>query len=570
MRKIIVLMLFALAATRAAGADWVEKTLRSMTLEEKAGQLLLPYVPAGGFRSLESEEFEALRRSIVEQHLGGYHVRRGDPAGVAVLINDLQAAARIPLLITADLEGGLGYVMPGATRLPLGLAIGATGSEAHAAAAGRITAIEGRAMGIGMQFYPVVDVQNNPRNPIINIRSFGEDPDRVSALAVAYLRGVQENGMLATAKHFPGHGDVDTDSHLVLPTLDVDRKRLDAIELPPFRAAIDAGVAGVMSAHIYLPQFETEKNLPATLSKNLLTTLLRDDLRFRGLVISDALDMGGITTMFDEKEAVLRTLEAGADIVLFPLNNTTALTAIRDAVKDGRITEDRLDASVRRVLEAKARLGLDRYRRTDIGSLSRILGSKQHRAVARQITEEAITLVRDERGVLPLRPSPDLRVLHVAVVDNRVGWREGPVGVVSAEEMLKRFPRAINVHVDDQTTANELEMIRRTADLVDAVVLSVFIRVGAFKGSIDLSAPQTALIRALAKNGKPFVLTLHGSPFLLQSIPELPAYVLTYDTHPDAERGAVRAITGEIPFRGHLPVSLPGMYPVGHGLTAGK
>lgn len=566
MRRLSMIALLLLAANTFA-ADWVDTTLRSMTLEQKVGQLLLPYAPEGGFRGAGSDEFQALRNDLTTYHLGGYHVRKGDPVAVALLINDLQKASRIPLLITADLEGGTGYVMPGATRLPLGMGIGATGSEELAAAAGRITAIEGRAMGIGVQFYPVVDVQNNPRNPIINIRSFGEEPSKVASLAAAYLRAVQENGMLATAKHFPGHGDVDTDSHLVLPTLDADRTRLDAVELPPFRAAIDAGVAAIMTAHIYLPKLDEEKNLPATLSKNVLTTLLRDELRFGGLVISDALDMGGVTTTFDEKEAVIRTVEAGSDIVLFPVHLDVAFNALVEAVKSGRISESRIDSSVRRILAAKKRLGLDKYKPADLNALSNVLGTKESRDIARNIQEQAITLVRDERNALPLRPSADLRVLHVTIIDNQKGWREGPVGVTGAAELLKRFPRAVHVAVDDRSTPGEYEMIRRTADLVDAVIVSGFIRVGAFKGSIDFDRQQLALLRSLSQLQKPFVFTLFGSPFLLHAVPELPSYILTYDTHAEAERVAVRAITGEIPFRGKLPVSLPGLYPLGHGLT---
>ena len=548
MKRLLLILTLTLATVPIHAADWVEKTFRAMSLDEKIGQLLLPYAPAGGFRAQGSEDFARLRENLANYHLGGIHVRQGDPAGVALLVNDLQRVSKVPLLISADFEGGVGYIMPGATRLPLAMAIGATGSEDHAAAAGRITAIEGHAMGVGVQFYPVVDVQNNPRNPIINIRSFGEDPAKVSSLATAYLRAVQENGMLATAKHFPGHGDVDADSHLVMPALDVSRARLDAVELPPFRAAIEAGVAAVMSAHIYLPALEPEKNLPATLSRNVLTSLLRDELRFQGLVFSDAMDMGGITAMFDEREAVLRTLEAGADVVLFPPHVDVAFEAIREAVASGRLSEARVDASVRRILAAKKRLGLDRYRPADLASLSARLGTSEHRAAATRIMEEAVTLVRDERGVLPLAPSAETRVLHVALVDSRDGWREGTVGLVSAAEVRKRFPRT-------------------TSARVDTVVVSVFIRVGSYKGSIDLSAPQIGLLRGLAGSGKPFVLVLHGSPFLLQSVPDLPSYVLTYDTHPDAERAAVRALTGEIPFRGRLPVSLPGLHPRGHGLA---
>jgi beta-N-acetylhexosaminidase len=566
--RTLAALLLVFTAVNARAADWVEKTLHAMTREQKIGQLLIPSAPTGGFRGSGSEELAKLRATIADYHLGGYHVLGGDPAGTAMLIHDLQSASAIPLLITADLEGGAGYVLFGATRLPLGMAIGATGSEELAAAAGRIAAIEGRTIGVHVQFYPVVDVQNNPRNPIINIRSFGEDPRRVAALTTAYLRAVQANGMLATAKHFPGHGDVATDSHLGMPILDVDRARLDAIELPPFRSAIDAGVAAVMSAHIHLPKIEPVKDLPSTLSKTVLTGLLRDELGFKGLIFTDAMDMRGITAQFDEAEATVRAVEAGADVILFPPKVDVSFNALRDALASGRLTESRIDDSVRRILRAKQRLGLDHYKPADLNGLSAVVGSKEHREIAQRISEAALTLVRDERGSLPLEPSADKRVLHVVVLDSRRGWREGPVGNVVSAEIQKRFPKATTVQIDDQTTRNEFAMLRQSAEIVDAVIVSAFIRVAAYKGSIDLTRDQLALLRDLAKIEKPFVFTLFGSPYLLDTIPELPSYILTYDTHPDAERAAARAITGEIPFTGKLPVSLPGLYPIGHSQPA--
>jgi beta-N-acetylhexosaminidase len=568
--KKILAILLLITATTALAADkksnaWVEKTLRSMTVDEKIGQLLIP-VTWGGFKSADSEEFQKLRRDVVEFHVGGYHVGSGDAAGIAVVINELQRAAKIPLLTTADLEGGAGYVMFGATRFPLAMAIGATGSEKLAYEAGKATSEEGRAMGVCVDFYPVVDVQNNPGNPIINIRSFGEDPNRVATLATAYLKGVQDARMLATAKHFPGHGDVATDSHLEMPILNVDRARLERMELVPFRAAIQSGVAAVMSAHMYVPAVEPEKNLPSTLSHSVLTGLLRDELKFPGLIITDAMDMHGITNTYTEDDAAVRAVLAGADIVLFPPHTDIAFNGIKAAVQGGRITEARLDDSVRRILQAKARLGLDHYKPVDVNRLSTIVGSKAHRDLAQQISDSAVTLVRDDKKVLPLTASPDKRVLHINLLDSRAGWREGAVGRVAAAEMLTRFPKTITIQLDDGSTRNELEMARRMADLVDAVVVTAFIRVAAYKGSIDLTAEQLRFLRDLSASPKPFVFALFGSPYVLQHIPELPSYILTYDTNPGSELSAIKAIAGEIPFQGKLPISLPGFYPVGHGL----
>ena len=554
--------------TPAAPQKWVDETLRSMSLDEKIGQMLMPGWEIGTFRNTDSDDFKIARRNVVDYHVGGYHVFGGDPAAVSLTINEMQRLAKVPLLIADNFEGGVGYVLFGATRLPLAMAIGATGDEQLAYEAAKVTAEEGRALGVEINFYPVADVNNNARNPIINIRSFGEDPVQVSRFVRAYIRGTQENGQIATAKHFPGHGDVATDSHLEMPELDIGRSRLESVELPPFRAAVEQGVEAVMSAHIWLPQLEPEKGVPSTLSKNVITTLLRDELHFEGIVFTDSMTMRGVTASFQNADATLRAVEAGADIVLLPPDVPTSFNAIKSAVESGRIAESRIDESVRRILRAKATLELQEghNRFVDINAIPNTVGSAPHRALAQRIEDAAITLVRDNANVLPLRPSPDLRVVQINVVDNRAGWREGPVGRVVGAELAKRFPRAVTVQIDDQSTPNEFDMARKLASTGDVIAVNGFIRVAAYKGSIDLNRDEIALIKDLAAMKKPFVFTVFGSPYVLTFLPDVPSYIVTYDTSPLAELAAVRAITGEIPFRGRLPISLPGRYPIGYGL----
>jgi len=567
-RFLAILLLSTPLFAADARKRWVDKTLRSMTLDEKIGQMLMPGSSLGAFRNFDAPEFETIRRDIVDYHVCGYHVFGGDPAVIALIVNEMQRLAKVPLLISDNFEGGVGYVLFGATRLPLAMAIGATGDEHLAYEAAKLTAEEGRAIGVNVNFYPVADVQNNPQNPIINIRAFGEDPAKVSAFVRAYIRGAQDNGQIATAKHFPGHGDVASDSHLEMPVLNVSPQRLDSIELPPFRAAVAEGVDAVMSAHIWLPQIEPQNGVPSTLSKNVMTGILRHQLHYEGVVFTDSMTMRGVTTNFAPEEATLRAVEAGSDIVLLPPDVPTSFNAIKSAVASGRISEARIDQSVRRILTAKAKLNLQdpKNRFVDVNRLMTVVGSKPHRDFAQQIEDQAITLVRDERKVLPLPASPDLRVVQINVVDSRNGWREGPVGRIVSAELPKRFPRAVTVQVDDQSTATELDLVRKLAQTGDALVVNGFIRVAAYKGSIDLTAPEVALLKDLAAMNKPFVFTIFGSPYVLAHIPELPSYIVTYDTSPLAELAAVRAITGEIPFRGKLPISLPGLYPIGHGL----
>lgn len=562
-----------LIASTALGASkqdrWVDKTLKSLTLDEKIGQMLMPGNTLGAFRNVDSDEFTKIRSEIVDYHAGGYHVFGGDPAAVALIVNEIQKLAKVPLLVADNFEGGVGYVLFGATRLPLGMAMGATGDETLAYQAAKLTAEEARALGVNVNFYPVADVQNNPQNPIINIRSFGEDPAAVSRFVRAYIRGAQDNGQLATAKHFPGHGDVAVDSHLAMPTLDVTRQRLDAVELPPFRAAIDEKVGAFMSAHIWLPQLESAKDLPATLSKNVMTGLLRDELGFGGIIFTDAMSMRGVTNAFPAGEAAVRAVEAGADMLVLPPDVPAAFNALKEAVAGGRLSEARIDESVRRILRAKASLDLQdaRNRFADAGKLMTLVGGKPHRELAQKISDAAITLVRDTAGVLPLKPSPDLRVVQINLLDSRTGWREGVPGRVMTAELPKRFPRAVTVQVDDQSTAAELDLVRKLAQLADALVVNGYIRIAAYKGSIDLKEAQTSLLRDLIALKKPMVYTSFGSPYVLTHVADLPSYVVAYDTSQTAELAAVRALTGEIDYRGKLPISLPGLYPIGHGLT---
>ena len=441
--------------------------------------------------------------------------------------------------------------------------MGATGSPELVELAGRVAALEARALGVHVNFYPVVDVNNNARNPIINIRSFGGDPGQVSKLARAYIRGSQSAGAMATAKHFPGHGDTSVDSHLELPTIDVDRARLDQVELPPFRAAIEEGVGGVMSAHIALPRIEADK-LPATLSEKVLTGVLRTEMKFGGVIFTDAMNMQGVAAHYPEGEAAVRAIKAGADIVLYPPSVEKAFTAIKRAVEANEITVARIDQSVRRVLAAKARLGLDKNRLVDITKLDRVLGSAEHQRAARQIIENAITLVRDKRDVLPLKLTPEKKVLFITMVDNSEGWRDGVPGRAFYAGLSARHPKTTNVYVTDKTSPAEFDLIRKLAAFSDIVIVNGFIRVSSFKGSIDMTEGEINLLKHFSAIDKPFVFVLYGSPYLITFVPELPSYVLAYEYYPAAEEAALKAVLGEIEFKGRLPIELPGLYQIGH------
>ncbi len=552
-------------SVKADARDWATRTLDTMTLEEKVGQMLVPALQPV-FMNQQSTNWVEIERNLMKFHAGGYHAFGGDPAALAVLLNRLQRTAKHPLLITADLEGGPGYQFRGATRLPRGMALGATGSEQLAYEAGKIAAVQGRAMGVAVNFYPVVDVNNNPRNPIINIRSFGEDVSAVSRMAQAYIRGAQENGEIATAKHFPGHGDTSQDSHMELAVIDVNRERLNQVELPPFRAAVEAGVGAVMTAHIALPQIEPEKGLPATLSRMINTDVLRGDLKFGGLLFTDAMDMRGVAAHYSPEDATLRAVQAGADVILFPPSMEKSFNAILDAVKTGALPLERIEASARRILQAKMRLGLDANRAIDLAQLETLVGNPEHEALAQKMMESALTLVRNDNAAVPLKLSPEQSVLYINLLDSRIGWREGTPGFIFRRELAARHSNIVDVTVDDRTTQESIEILKKFSSAMDVVVVTAAVRVEGYRGRIDLAEEQLDLLRHLSRQKKPFAFVLFGSPYLLTAVPELPSYLLTYEYYPEAERAAVRGILGEIPITGRLPISLPGTHAIGHGL----
>lgn len=570
---------------------WVKATLARMTLDELVGQLLVPSVQAM-FTASDSDVFDRLVALVHEQQVGGFHVfggaqpvpgvllnptyssvTLGDPLEAASLLNRLQAVARVPLLNTADFEAGVGFRLAGATAFPRAMAFGAAGDDRLAYEAGRITAVEGRAVGVHVNFAPVVDVNNNPRNPVINTRAFGEDPAEIGRLAAAYVRGLQAGGMLATLKHFPGHGDTDVDSHLGLPIIRHPRERLEQVELAPFREGIAAGAAAVMTGHIQMPALDAAPSTPATLSRPIVTGLLRDELGFGGLVYTDSMSMQAVAAMLPPGEAAVRALQAGNDVVLHSPDPVAAFRAIRAAVERGQIDRAQLLASVERVLRAKARAGLHRTREVTLDAVATIVGGRSHRAVADEVSQRAVTLVKDERNDVPLGLSRDAAVLCLSVIDYPSGWGIAAPGRTFVPELRARWPRATAIELSDRTSRNELDLVRAMARRYDAVVAAVYVRTAAYSGRMDLAPPVADLLRDLAgvtkEVGVPYVTVFFGNPYVATFLPELPAMLLTFDFYDPAERAAVRALAGEAPIGGRLPVALPGVAARGQGLTRG-
>ena len=546
-------------------ARWVEKVLRKMTLEEKIGQVVVCRY-SGHFVNRDSDYLERLESLIVKQKIGGLILFGGEVYETAYLTNTVQKLAKIPLLIASDFERGTGNQISGTTLFPPLMAVGATWSEEQAYLMGRITALEARAIGIHMTYAPVVDVNINPENPIINVRSLGEDPEQVSRLAIAFIKGCQENGLMATAKHFPGHGDTDQDSHSVLPTVGGDRSRLERVELYPFRQAIEAGVQAIMTAHLQLPALDPTPDLPATLSPLIITELLRKELGFKGIIVTDAMDMEGVTTLYSPEEAALKAVQAGVDMVLLPPMPDEVIEFLIQAARSGQISETRINTSVRRILEAKARLGLHKNRLVNVDILDEKVATKEHLQDAVRVFEDSLTLVKNEGQILPLSGA-DQKIAVFSLSSDPGGYFAGRTFI---QEVEKRCPELITFYADAFTGDEFIQEAVENSSEADVIVFALFSLRRARKGSVDLDLRHIQLVQEAAANCTPVVVVSFGSPYFLRHFSDVDSYLCAYRWDSQAQKAAAKALFGEIDIKGRLPVSLPGLYPLGYGLTLSR
>jgi len=574
--------------TREA-VQWANKELRRMSLEEKIGQLIYVGVNAT-FLNQDSEAFKALRHQVEDNHIGGIILFRGPVYESVVLVNRMQSLARYPLLISADLEAGAGMRFDDTVNMPWNMAVGATDNPDYARRLGALTARESRALGVQQIYAPVADVNNNAANPVINVRSYGEDPAAVGRFVAAFVEGVQSNGVIATAKHFPGHGDTATDSHRGLPEIDVSRERLNAIELVPFRAAVQAGVGSVMTGHIGMPQVDptavvplprdvklkpidtdedsevvVEKGtMPTTLSP-VMNGILRRDLGFNGLIVTDAMSMSGLTLYFTQEEASVRALEAGADLLLKPADPDAAFRGVREAVTKGRLKEQRIDESVRRILATKYDLGLVTQRITPLDTIDRNVAGSASLELAREIAEHAITLVRNEDNLVPLTSlKPEAHIFNLAITNGDDRLWVGNVFVNAIERSGRKMETLV---LDDRSSEAEVQKALERAKRADIVIASLYGRVRTGQArSVGLPEPGEKALAALITSKVPLVGISFGNPYLLQSFPRMRTYVVAYGDMPSLQQASAAALLGQIDITGKLPITLPGLYPRGTGI----
>jgi beta-N-acetylhexosaminidase len=578
------------------GKKWADKTLRKMTTEEKVGQVFMIWLKVQFFNEADPT-WTTLLDNIRKHHIGGIAMTvpmdgsvllKNQPYEATALLNKLQQSSPLPLMIAADFERGVSMRLNGTTVFPHAMAFGAAGDAHLAEGFGRITAEEARAIGVHWNFFPDADVNSNPANPVINTRSFGEDPQQVGDMVAAYIRGARQAGMLTTAKHFPGHGDTATDTHLGVAQVTGDRARLDSLELPPFRSAIAAGVDAIMVAHVTVPALEPDPSRVSTTSRAITTDLLQNQLGFKGIVVTDALDMAGLTRLYsrDVGRAAVESFKAGSDVLLIPADLEASYRDLLAAVQSGEITQQRLDDSVRKVLELKASVGLHKGRLVDLDRLPAQIAKPENLAFGQQVADKAVTLVRDNGQLLPLHSvgttAPSLPYQSVAEVRNHLvvvifsDDLRNDSGRMLERQILARVPDAHILYVDPRSAAGMSSEILSAVEAAEHVIAALYVVPTpgkAIRGANGLTSTVAMpdadanlingiLDRAAARTA---VIAL-GNPYLAQDFPGVQNYLCTFSNASVSEAAVVKALFGEIPIQGHLPVTIPGIASRGSGL----
>jgi len=584
-----------------AGKKWADKTLRKMSAEEKVGQLFSIWVRVQFFNDADPA-YVQLRDDIRKYHIGsvvmsvpvdGPVLLRSQPYVAAELLNRLQQSSKLPLIVAADFERGLSMRLTGTTVFPHAMAFGATGSTGNAEIFGRISGLEARAIGVHWNFFPDADVNSNPANPVINTRSFGEDPKQVGDLVAAYIKGAHEGGMLTTAKHFPGHGDTATDSHLGVAQVTGDRARLNAVELPPFASAIAAGVDAIMVAHVTVPALDPEPNRVATTSMAIVTGLLKEEMRFEGVVVTDALDMAGLTRIYanDIGRAAVESFKAGNDFLIIPADLDASYRSMMQAVRSGEISTPRLDASVRKILQLKASVGLNKARLADLSQVSNLVAKPGNVTTGQQIADAAITLIRDNGKVIPLQSSGNsgtrqsaLPYQSLPAVNNRMVAIIFPddlrtdSGRMLERQILSRVPDAHVIYVDARSAAGMAPVVMQAVEAAEHVIAAVYVvpvagkairgAGGGLTNSVAMDESTGNLLNSILDRAADRTVVLAmGNPYVIQNFAAIQNYVCAFSNVTVSETAAVKAIFGEIPIGGHLPVTIPGIAKRGEGIV---
>ncbi len=541
--------------------DWIQSTLDSMPLQQKIAQLFVIWTRAG-FIPEDSKQWQEKIRYAKEIGVGGFYFSHGTAYGFAVNANKLQSVSKIPLLISADFEWGTGMRIEEATTFPRAMALGATRDTNLAYEMGKAVAREARSLGVHQVYSPDVDINNNPKNPVINTRSFGEDPKLVSEFARAYIRGTHKGHVISTAKHFPGHGDTEIDTHLDLPSVHFTRQRFDSLELVPFRDAISNGVMSVMVAHIHSSAFDQSDSIPATASGNVMTKLLKEELNFKGLVVTDALSMKGISKLFEPGEAAKHAFIAGADILLMSPDADEGIDSIYAAVKRGEISIERIEQSVRKILVAKQWCGLDTNRFVNVDDVSSVVSNSEIRSLNEVIARRSITVAGNENNILPLQNLNGKKILDIVFSD-----REDPDSADDLHDELFKRKKMEFVRIDPRSNQMEFDDVLKKAKFNDLIICQFMV----YTRSAELNSgflPKKVddLMSAIIALKKPVIAVALGNPYVMMEFPKVDALVATFGPGTSSVDAAAEVLFGEQPASGKLPVTIPGRYNFGDGV----
>ena len=543
--------------------NWIEDTINDLSLREKCAQFVMPWV-LGNFLNEDSAEYKRLERLVKDLKVGGLIFFSGDILNQAMLTNKMQALAEIPLLIASDFERGLGMRLKEGLDFPYAMALAATGDLTLAFKLGKAIAEEAHTIGVHQNYAPVADVNNNPENPIINIRAFSEDKKITSDFCSAFIKGTTSARILTTAKHFPGHGNTHIDSHLEMPVINGGKKYLLENELVPFIASVKAGVHSVMVGHLGVPGIEKSPKITATLSQKVITNLLKNKMKFDGLVVTDAMNMDSIAKNFSAAEAAVMAFNAGNDLILFPPDEEIAIDSINSAVNHGEISEERIDYSLRKLLSAKRWLRIEQNRFVDLNEIPKQVGTKKHLTLAKTIAEKSITLVKNDKRIIPIDKSKYENIFLITITEGLGNESEESFQSLIQEE----FPGSMRALVHEQTNDDYYANVLRAAQKADLLILPSFIRVKAYQGTVSLSHEHEAFITKLLSMKVPSVLISFGNPYLLSLFPKVNAYLCAFGDSKLTQKAMLKALLGEINIRGKLPISIPETkFKVGNGIN---
>ncbi|MFC1528186.1 glycoside hydrolase family 3 N-terminal domain-containing protein, partial [Candidatus Neomarinimicrobiota bacterium] len=544
---------------------WIEQTLQELTLREKISQMII-YSMDLDFRNDENGQWQEINQLIETDGIGGIHLWSGNAGLSITMLNELQRKSKVPIIVDMDIERGLGQRFPEGTQIPPQMAIVATSNPQNAFEVGKIVAMEARSVGVHWNLAPVVDVNNNSDNPIINTRAFSDTSDMVADYAVQYIEGLHAGGMLATAKHFPGHGDTKTDSHKSLATIPSDSARLWSVELAPYKKVIEVGVDAVMVSHLIAPDFQPNSNTPATLSKFWIQDILRGKLGFKGAVVTDAMDMGGITNGFSFDYAFINVINAGCNIIIQKHNYRKAIDVIENAVNNGIISIDRINESALQMLKLKEKSGLHLSKKIDFKTMQRNLGLATSHHIAVKIAQESITLVKNDSNLIPVNHLNSNQIYVIDIYGSNFNHNQS----IATKTFIKNLINVNSYVIDETDNFDYLKIIANKIKENSTVIINVFAKPSAGKGTVMLNENQTTFIKILSEKIKNTVMISYGNPYIIRDFPNIPTYLCAWENQVDLQEAGARTILGVNGVNGKLPISIPDVAKRGAGINLDK